>query len=136
MTALGRATGRCRPDDGFTLVETLIALMILGISSGLLVQSVALATSQIRTSKLAEDAGLLAVSLLAESAAKGGGNPGVEGVDPASGLYWSMAQEQRPRIVDEVKRASVTLVSIEVRKTKDAAPLFELRSVSMEADAQ
>jgi prepilin-type N-terminal cleavage/methylation domain-containing protein len=136
MTALGRATGRCRPDDGFTLVETLIALMILGISSGLLLQSVALATSQIRTSKLAEDAGLLAVSLLAESAAKGGGNPGAEGVDPASGLYWRMAQEQRPRVVDEVKRASVTLVSIEVRKTKDAAPLFELRSVSMEADAQ
>jgi prepilin-type N-terminal cleavage/methylation domain-containing protein len=136
MTALGRAVGRCRPDDGFTLVETLIALMILGISSGLLVQSVALATSQIRTSKLAEDAELLAVSLLAESAAKGVGNSVAEGVDPVSGLYWRVAQEQRPRIVEEVKRASVTLISIEVRTAKSAAPLFELPSASMEADGQ
>jgi prepilin-type N-terminal cleavage/methylation domain-containing protein len=136
MKALGHIARQCRSDDGFTLVETLIALMILAISAGLLVQSVALATSQIKTSALAGDAELLALSLLAESAAKGGNEPSAEGIDQASGLHWRVIQEWLPRAVDEVKQASASFVSIEIRITKGSAPVYQLRSVSMEADAQ
>lgn len=133
MKAGSEMAEQCGPQDGFTLVETLIALMILAISAGLFVQSVALATGQIRTSALAGAAELLAVSLLAERAASGGNDPAEEGTDPASGLHWRMGYEKRPRVIDEVKQASVSFVSIEVRAAKDSAPLFQLRSVSMEA---
>ena len=125
-----------RSEDGFTLVETLIALMILAISAGLLVQSVALATGQIRTSALAETAELLAVSLLAERAASGDKDLGAAGTDPASGLYWRLVKERHPRIIDNVKRASALFVLIEVRAAKDSAPLYELLNVSMQADTQ
>jgi prepilin-type N-terminal cleavage/methylation domain-containing protein len=136
MMAVSDLAGRCRSEDGFTLVETLIALMILAISSGLFVQSVALATGQIRTSALAQSAELLAVSIMAERAARGANNPGAEGIDPASGLYWRLVQERRPRVIDEVERASAALVFIEVRAAKNTAPLYELRSVSMEPHTQ
>lgn len=134
MKAVAQVAARLRSEDGFTLVETLIALMILAVSAGLFVQSVSLATGQIRTSALAEKAEMLAVSLLAEHAAKGGADAGAEGTDPESGLYWRLVQKRRPRIVDEVRRASASIVSIQVRAAKNSAPIFELRSVSMEAE--
>jgi prepilin-type N-terminal cleavage/methylation domain-containing protein len=136
MKTFPEIAGPCRSEEGFTLVETLIALMILAISAGLLVQSVALATGQIRTSALAETAEQLAVAKLAERAAAGGDIQGAEGVDPVSGLYWRLVQERRPRVIDEVKRASASFVSIEVRARKDSAPLCQLRSISMEAAPQ
>jgi hypothetical protein len=55
-------------------------------------------------------------------------------MDPVSGLYWRLVAERRPRIIDDVKRASASVVSIAVRAAKNSAPLYELRSVSMEAD--
>jgi prepilin-type N-terminal cleavage/methylation domain-containing protein len=134
MKAVLYLAGRSGKEDGFTLVETLIALMILAISAGLLVQSVALATGQLRTSTLLGTAESLAVSLLAERAASGGNDPSTEGIDPVSDLHWRLVQERRPREAEGVKLASATLVSIEVRAAKDSAPLYELRSVSMEAD--
>jgi prepilin-type N-terminal cleavage/methylation domain-containing protein len=136
MKAITNLCGPCHEDDGFTLVETLIALMILAISAGLLVQSVALATGQVRTSALAQTAELLAVSKLAERAAAGIDDPQTEGIDSVSGLYWLLVQERRARVIDEVKRASASFVSIEIRAAKDSAPLYELRSVSMEAETQ
>ena len=38
-------------DDGFTLIETLIALMVLSLSMGLFVQSLSLATAQLKSTK-------------------------------------------------------------------------------------
>lgn len=125
-----------RSEDGFTLVETLIALLILAVSAGLLVQSVGLATSQIRTSALLETAELLAVSLLAERAAGGIDDAGAAGTDHASGLHWRLSQERSLRVIDEVKRATASIVSIEVRGKKGSELLFKLRSVSMEAQNQ
>jgi prepilin-type N-terminal cleavage/methylation domain-containing protein len=136
MRAFLETARQCRSEDGFTLVETLIGLMILAIATGLLVQSVALATGQIRTSALAQSAELLAVSLLAERAASGGNDPGAEGIDPASGLYWRLVQERRPRVLEERELASAALVFIEVRAAKNSAPLYELRSLSMEPSPQ
>jgi prepilin-type N-terminal cleavage/methylation domain-containing protein len=120
-------------EDGFTLVETLIALMILAISAGLFVQSVALATGQIRTAARVESAELLALSVLAEHAA---GSHDAEGVDPVSGLYWRLAQERRPRVIDEVQRTSAVLTLVEVRAAENSAPLYELRAISMAAASQ
>jgi prepilin-type N-terminal cleavage/methylation domain-containing protein len=134
MTNTAETAGTPHSEDGFTLVETLIALMILALSAGLLVQSVALATGQIRTAALAETAEFLAVSLLAERAAGRGNVLEAEGIDPASGLYWQMVQERHPRIIDDMKRAGGSIVSIEVRAAKKSARLYELRSISMEAD--
>lgn len=136
MKTVAHAAKLLRSEDGFTLVETLIALMILAISAGLFVQSVALATGQIRTSALAESAELLAITLRAERGVGVGNDAVAEGTDPASGLYWRLVQERRPRIVDDVKRASVSIMSIQVRAAKNSAPIFELRSVSLEAETQ
>jgi prepilin-type N-terminal cleavage/methylation domain-containing protein len=123
-------------EDGFTLVETLIALMILAISAGLFVQSVALATGQIRTAARAESAELLALSLLAEHAAGSDERQDAEGVDAVSGLYWRLVQERRPRVIDEVKRTSAVLALVEIRPAENSVPLYELRAISMEAAPQ
>jgi prepilin-type N-terminal cleavage/methylation domain-containing protein len=131
-TATDTARGQ-RAEDGFTLVETLIALMILAISAGILVQSVALATAQIKTAALTGAAEFLAVSLLAERTASISNDLDVQGVDPVSGLYWRLVRERRLRFVDDVKRASGSIVSIEIRTGKNSPPLYELRSVSIEA---
>lgn len=136
MKAVTDKVQQGRSEDGFTLVETLIALLILAGSAGLLVQSVGLATSQIRTSALAETAELLAVSLLAERAASGIDDAGAAGTDQASGLHWRLSQERSLRVIDEVMRATASIVSIEVRGKKGSELLFELRSVSMEAQNQ
>ena len=127
-----KTAGQCCSEEGFTLVEMLVALMILAISAGIFVQSVALAAGQIRTSAQAESAELLAVSILAERAASGSNSPSVEGIDPASGLYWRLVQERRPRIVEDVRQASAVLVLVEIRAKENSAPLYELRSLHME----
>jgi prepilin-type N-terminal cleavage/methylation domain-containing protein len=132
MKTVLNAAGCRRSEDGFTLVETLIALMILAVAAGLFVQSVALATGQIKTSASAENAELLAVSLLAERTGSGSDDPSVEGMDQASGLHWRVVQERRARIIDGAKLAGATVVSIDIRTTKDSAPLYQLRSISME----
>jgi prepilin-type N-terminal cleavage/methylation domain-containing protein len=136
MKAVFDTAKQCRSDDGFTLVETLIAMMILAISAGLLVQSVALATGQIRTSALAQAAELLGVSLLAEHAASTSKDPSAEGIDASSGLYWRLVQDRQVRKIDSVNRASAAFVVIEIRATKNSSPLYQLRSISMAADTQ
>lgn len=136
MKAAAHAANQLRSQEGFTLVETLIALMIFAISAGLSVQSVALATGQIRTFALAASAELLAISLLAERATSAGSDTEAEGTDPASGLFWRYVRKGQPRVADEGKLASASTVFIQVRAAKDAGPIYELRSVSMEAGVQ
>jgi prepilin-type N-terminal cleavage/methylation domain-containing protein len=121
-------------EDGFTLVETLVALIILAVSAGLLVQSIMLASAQIKSADLKEAAELLAVSILAGRMAESGNGTAIAGVDPASGLFWRIVQQERSRSASDIKRAGVSIISVEVRTRENAAPLYKLRTLAMKAE--
>jgi prepilin-type N-terminal cleavage/methylation domain-containing protein len=129
MTFSSKPVARDGGQDGFTLVETLVALVILGLASGLLVQSISLASGQIKTANRQQAAELLAVAILAELPAAAE----AEGADAASGLYWQSARNAQERMAEEAKRAGLELVRIEVRPEKSAAPILVLKTVMMKA---
>lgn len=123
---------RGRADDGFTLVETLVALVILAMSAGLLTQSIALATGQIRASHSKSDAEILAVTILAEREAVKLERGEIVGTDPATGLFWRFSCDMQPR-AGETTRADAALITVEIRPSETAAPLYELATVKMQA---
>ena len=126
-----RAAGD-KADDGFTLVETLVALVILAVSAGLLTQSIALATGQIRASRAKSDAEALAVTILAERGSVKLERGEIVGTDPATNLFWRFSCEMHVR-ADETKRADAALITVEIRPRETAAPLYKLATVKMQA---
>jgi prepilin-type N-terminal cleavage/methylation domain-containing protein len=123
---------RNQDQDGFTLVETLISLVILGVASALLVQSVSQASSEIAASNRQQAAELLAVSLLAENEV----SVNKEGSDPVSGLYWRIERKNRERVAEGTNRTGFEFVRIEVMPRKGADPLLVLNSAMMSGSAQ
>jgi prepilin-type N-terminal cleavage/methylation domain-containing protein len=123
---------RNQDQDGFTLVETLISLVILGVASALLVQSISLASSEIAASNRQQAAEILAVSLLAENVV--GGND--EGLDTVSGLYWRFERKYRERVAEGTNRKGFEFVRIAILPRKGADPLLVLKSATMSGSAQ
>jgi prepilin-type N-terminal cleavage/methylation domain-containing protein len=123
---------RNQDQDGFTLVETLISLIILGVASALLVQSISLASSEIAASNRQQAAEILAVSLLAENEVSGSN----EGSDPVSGLYWQIERKYRERVAEGTNRKGFEFVRIAILPRKGADPLLVLKSAMMSGSAQ
>lgn len=120
-------------DDGFTLLEKLIALIILAISSGLLMQWVSLATTQLHTADRKQAAEQLALAILAERQVLTEPSYQAEGMDEGSGLYWYFHSEIKSRKAGEQAKASVALNSVEISLTKATPPLYKIATISMQA---
>lgn len=130
-------TDQCQnSDDGFTLIETLIALIILAISSGLMLQWVSSATTQLHAAERQQAAEQLALTILAEHQGMTDAIPEAEGVDKSSGLYWHFHNEIKSRKSGEQQTSSVALNSIEIRLKKETPPLYKIATISMQAFTQ
>jgi prepilin-type N-terminal cleavage/methylation domain-containing protein len=123
-------------DDGFTLIETLIALIILAISSGILLQWISLGTIQLQSANRQQAAKQLALILLAENQTVAESLPQREGRDDVSGLYWNYKTELRDRKFGERNSASITFIRLEISTTKGAVPIYRSATILMRAPKQ
>ena len=114
-------------DAGFTLVETLVSIVILAIASGLLLQSISLASSQISGAYRKQAAEMLGMRLLSERLV----GAEAEGLDPDSGLYWKAQRDRHERLAEIGKLAGLELIRIEILPEKGAVPLLVLKSASL-----
>ena len=123
-------------EDGFTLLETLIALIILAISAGLMLQWVSLASTQLHAADRQQAAEQLALTILAERQTMTDVTPEAEGTDERSGLYWHFHREIKYRKIDEQPKASIAVSNIEIRAVKETPPLYKIATISMRAFTQ
>jgi type II secretory pathway pseudopilin PulG len=120
------------PEGGFTLVETLIGLLILAVSSGLLLQSIASASNQMRSARNFLAAEQIAVSILAEHMKVSARDNSETGVDQTSGLVWSYEETSVPRSDANSELAGVKYIKIEVRLTKDAPAIYRVKTLAIQ----
>ncbi|WP_292496088.1 type II secretion system protein [Mesorhizobium sp.] len=114
-----RKTDQHSSEDGFTLIETLVAFMILAISLTVFTQSINQATTQIRTGEVSAEAALIAERVAAV--------PGdSEGTD--KGYFWRRTAETFERSDQNGKLVPFVLVTVEIRRAPAAAPIFVLRN--------
>lgn len=86
-----------KSDEGFTLLETLVALVVLAISLGVAVQSLALASGQLVMTGQARDIEIIAKELIASAPASTTASVN-EGTDSETGYAWRLVSEP---ILDE-----------------------------------
>ncbi|TCD16665.1 prepilin-type N-terminal cleavage/methylation domain-containing protein [Oricola cellulosilytica] len=114
-----RRKDRRAPEAGFTLLETIVALLILALALGTAVQSVALASSRLGMSDHARDIEEVARRTLASLAATPPRPGRTEGVDRNSGLHWVIEARAVPGL--ETQSAShivLTLTSGTIRRLR------------------
>jgi type II secretory pathway pseudopilin PulG len=113
-------------EDGFTIVETLVALMVLAFASVMFARSVSDASTQLQAADKLVDAASLCKRLLAEAEVRS--DDILEGFDEASGLAWiRRAETVVPGSPDEGQ--ILVLVSVEVYKTKTAPAILKISTV-------
>ena len=113
-------------------METLIGLMILAVSSGLLMQSIAGASAQLKSARNLIGAEQTALSVLAEHNANSGRDVNDQGVDQASGLFWRYQSKYAPRKEADAELTGVRGVVVEIRQTKDAPVIYRLKTLTIE----
>jgi prepilin-type N-terminal cleavage/methylation domain-containing protein len=123
-------SNRSDSESGFTLVETLVSLLILAISSGLLVQSISLASSQITSARRLLDAEQTALLILAEQSNLLGSDPRKEGVDQLTDLYWNYSAQVIARNNENEDLASIEKVTIEVSLKRGSPTIFRLKTLT------
>lgn len=126
------STGSPHPEGGFTLVETLIGLLILAVSSGLLIQSIANASAQIRSARNLIAAEQTALSVLAEHNGSSVRDANDEGVDQGSDLFWFYRETPVTRKEINLELTEIKNIEIEVRLTKDAPVIYRLKTLTIE----
>jgi prepilin-type N-terminal cleavage/methylation domain-containing protein len=124
-TLRGRRTG----EQGFTLLETLVALVIISLALGMAVQSVALASSRIVASREARQIERYARGLLANPPSQAGRT--VEG-DRRSGMQAVI--EVAPVAEIETRQVSLVTVTITTRGSRGQSHRF--RTISIGGDSE
>jgi prepilin-type N-terminal cleavage/methylation domain-containing protein len=124
-----RAAGSSHSDDGFTLIETLAGLLILAISSGLLIQSISGASSQIRSARSLIAAEETALFVLAAHSSGAKWPETDEGVDPASDFFWRYSEKTTARNASDPTLTDIKLIEIEVRPTRDTPVIYRLKTL-------
>ena len=120
-------------EHGFTLVETLVALIILAISAGILTQTIATSAAKIRGADRQELAELLAVKKMAEleNAAQLGNE--ITGFDQSSGLNWRFTRKTYTR-EKEVEKTPAELLSVVITAAPNQNPLFRVATIKMRSE--
>lgn len=116
-------------DEGFTLIETLVAFMILAVSLTILLQSIGQATTQIRTSDEAEAIRQLGERTMA--AAQADTRPSVNGTDKDSGLWWRWSRIAIQRQDASGNLNPVALITVEIGRPSQEAPVQVLKTVGL-----
>lgn len=117
-------------DEGFTLIETLIAFLVLSLSLGLIAQSVSNATSVIRRADQLDAARTEAGRLLAEAGEGGGGT--IDG----EGLNWTLSRRRIERNDGSgTGLPPVDITIVEIRREGASDPLYVLRSATIGKEA-
>lgn len=119
---------RSARDDGFTLIETIVAFSVLALALMILSQSILQATTQIRTADTAGSARVLAAQLLA-TAQTNTSQTSATGVDAPSGLAWTWSKKLMPRADQQSRLPAAMVTTVKVSKPEQAAPLLVLRSI-------
>ncbi len=114
-------------DDGFTLLETLVALMVLAVATTVFARSVSVASGQMAGADRLMAAGLLGARLVAETdpAAVGAS---LGGTDSESGLRWRRLAEPLTDEGNAGAAGRTFLITVEIFNPPAAEPLLRLRT--------
>jgi prepilin-type N-terminal cleavage/methylation domain-containing protein len=115
-------------EGGFTLVETLVALVVLSLASGLLIRSVSQAAAQIASARLLSDANALSVSLLITHAHASQTRLG--GTDAGTDLNWNIRTTRLEGFDLGTRSAKAILVEVEVFKKDETAVASRLNTIT------
>jgi prepilin-type N-terminal cleavage/methylation domain-containing protein len=129
------AAASSNSEDGFTLVETLIGLLILAISSGLLIQSISNASAQIRSARNLIAAEQTALFVLAAHSAGSNRLETDEGVDPASDLFWRYSEKTTSRNDGDVALTDIKLIEVEVRPAREKPAIYRSKTLAQKQSA-
>lgn len=121
-----------RPEDGFTLIETLIAFLVLSLSLMILAQSTLQATTQVRTADTVTSARLLAESLRPAAEAAEDARAGTDG---ATDLAWRWRKRAFERSDPQSDLPTFVLTTIEIFRRDQPRPIFVLKTVGYEDEA-
>lgn len=116
--------------DGFTLIETLVAFLILSISLAILTQSVMQATTQIRTADVSVQARQLATRIIAAARSPASKESKAEGFDDATGLSWGWARKPIERSDDAGVLRPLVLISVWIAAGAEPAPIYTVKTLA------
>jgi len=117
-----------RHNAGFSLVEVMVAVLILGVALVGLTQGITTALSSTRESELQTAAALIAAGQIEELRADGFLTEGVttgEGGEGLSSYHWTQT-------ITRTTIAGLYEVSVQVEHTKSGKPVYELRTMLFE----
>ena len=121
-------------EDGFTIIEALVSLFILALSFGWIMQSISLASAQIRSAETLSSAQYLALKLLSDPKLWNLENPETFNRDPATNLYWRI-RDVRTSIHDQISfPIRVSNLEVTVSTSINTAPIYSLKTARIERD--
>jgi prepilin-type N-terminal cleavage/methylation domain-containing protein len=116
-------------DSGFTLIETLIAFLILSISLALVTQSIKQATGEMAGAERVLTAKALAERKLAEAIATSGRTEEEGG--EAEKFKWRWARTSSPLAAARSELVLLDNITVEVWENGGEAPIFSLRTARL-----
>lgn len=118
--------GSRHDEDGFTLLEALIALIVLAVSTTMFARSVSDASAQLSGSDRLIAASHLGYRLMVEAEAFLDAGA-TEGLDPTSGLHW----HKTIGFINDAglgEQTRIGLVTVEISVGKGKAPVLQFQS--------
>jgi prepilin-type N-terminal cleavage/methylation domain-containing protein len=114
-------------DDGFTLLETLVALMVLAVATTVFARSVSVASGQMAGADRLTSAGVLGARLVAETDTSAAGEV-FEGTDAPSGLKWRRLAERVGEMDGSGDADNIFLITVEIFNPAAHEPMLQLRT--------
>lgn len=116
-------------EGGFTLLETLIAFLVLSMSLGVFVLSVSQAAMQSRSAHTMLDAERVAAILLSEDISDRSQDLADEGSDEVTGLTWRRIRASTSLSGTDSSSPASLLIAIEIRSKGGSAPIFVAKTI-------
>ncbi|MGB8818471.1 MAG: type II secretion system protein [Rhizobiaceae bacterium] len=114
-------------DDGFTLLETLVALMVLAVAATAFARSVSMATAQMAGADRLATASVLGARLITETDTAAVGTS-LEGTDTATGLKWRRSAEPLGGEESAGAAGRTFLLTVEIFNPASTEPLLRLQT--------